>query len=80
MPKKAIDKLFSPRQVREQFLPGLSRSMVYQYIQDGTIAPVYRINSKWLIPLSSIENFIKCLIPHEIQRPRAAGRCVGRAR
>jgi len=65
MPKKAIDKLYSPRQVRELFLPGVSRTGIYDYIHNGTISPAYRPGGRWLIPESAIEDFIDRLVPYQ---------------
>ena len=67
MAKKAIDKLYSPRQVRELFLPGVSRTGIYDYIHNGTISPAYRPGGRWLIPESAIEDFKAKLIPHQVE-------------
>ena len=62
-------KLYSVAQVREIFLPGLSRKSIYRMIENGVLAG-YQVGGKWLISEQSIKQFLAGLVPEE---PRNKG-------
>lgn len=75
MGKKSIDKLYSLNQIREKFLPGYSRAHIVRLMEDGEIAPVFHEKGKkWLIPESSIKNYLNRLVPYEPPRPQQGRR------
>jgi len=48
---------YSARQIRESYLPGLSRSELYRLLESGAIQAC-RLGRKWLISESAIQTFI----------------------
>jgi excisionase family DNA binding protein len=53
-----MEKLLNPTQIRERYLPGVSRSELYRLLETGNIA-AFRLGRKWLIPESAIKTFIE---------------------
>lgn len=62
-------KLYSVAQVREIFLPGISRKSIYRMIEDGVLEG-YRVGGKWLISERAVKQFLSGLVPEE---PRNKG-------
>ena len=72
MPRRKVDPYYSPRQVKDKFLPGLSLREIYYLLEEGEISPAYRKGKRWLVPESSIHEFRDRLEIHE--GPRSSSR------
>ena len=76
MPSKEPGKLYSIKQIRELYLPGLSYRKVAQMVERGELE-AYRVGNKRLVSMRAIEMYMSKLIPEE-PAAESQGRTFGR--
>ena len=64
MPSKEPGKLYSVKQIRELYLPGLSYRKIAQMVERGELES-YKVGNKRLVAKRAIAMYISKLIPEE---------------